>query len=299
LAATADEDLLETLRLACQQAGIGSGDSAEPISLGENAIFRVPGSVVVRIARPGQQAAARREITVATWMEDSGIPAVQALRDIPQPVEVGQQAITFWRELPPHRGGTYAEIGAALRRLHATPPPSDLALGTIAPFVRLGTRIEGATTLAEDERTWLQTFLAQLEAEWHELPQGQAWCVVHGDAHGGNIVATEDGRVVMLDLERTSFGPPEWDTAQTATYVTSFGWGTAADYDTFCHAYGHDVTAWDGFPLLRSIRELRMTTWLAQLASTDASLHAQVEYRVACLRGQNGSRPWRDWVAGG
>lgn len=298
MAATAGADLLETLRLACQEVGVDSGD-AEPISLGENAIFRVPGNVVVRIARPGQQAAARREVTVAMWMEDSDIPAVQALRDIPQPMEVGHRAVTFWRELPPHRGGTHAEIGTALRQLHAAPPPSHLDLGKIAPFVRLATRIDGATTLPADDRAWLQTYLAQLETQWHELPPGQAWCVVHGDAHGGNIVATEDGRVVMLDLERTSFGPPEWDTAQTATYVTSFGWGSVDDYDGFCHAYGHDVTEWDGFSLLRSIRELRMTTWLAQLATTDASLKAQVEYRVACLRGQYGSRPWHDWVAGG
>lgn len=298
MAATADAGLLQTLRLACQEVGVDCGD-AEPISLGENAIFRVPGNVVARIARPGQQAAARREVAVATWMEDAGIPAVQALRDIPQPVEVGQRAVTFWRELPPHRAATYAEIGAALRRLHATPPPSQLDLGTIAPFVRLDARIDGATTLPEDGRTWLRTYLAQLEVQWHDLPPGHAWCVVHGDAHGGNIVAMEDGRVVMLDLERTSFGPPEWDTAQTATYVTSFGWGSIADYNGFCHAYGQDVTEWDGFPLLRSIRELRMTTWLAQLASTDTSLQEQVEYRVACLRGQNGSRPWRGWVAGG
>lgn len=297
MTATADDELLETLRLGCSQAGIDPGD-AEPISIGENAIFRIPGNVVVRIARPGQQAAARREVTVATWMEDSGIPAVQPLRDIPQPVDVGQRAVTFWRELPPHRGGTYIEVGTALRRLHTTAPPRNLDLGTIAPFVRLATRIDGATTLTEADRAWLQAYRAQLEDEWHELPQGQTWCVVHGDAHGGNIVTMEDGRVVMLDLERTSFGPPEWDTAQTATYVTSFGWGTSTDYDGFCHSYGRDVTEWDGFPLLRSIRELRMTTWLAQLASADASLQAQVEHRVACLRGLRGPRPWHDWVAG-
>jgi hypothetical protein len=31
-------------------------DDAEPILLGENAIFRLPGKIIARIARPGQQA---------------------------------------------------------------------------------------------------------------------------------------------------------------------------------------------------------------------------------------------------
>lgn len=35
----------------------------------------------------------------------------------------------------------------------------------------------------------------------------------------------------------------------------------------FCEAYGSDVTTWTGFSLLRDIRELRVTCYVAQLAA--------------------------------
>ncbi|PRY31701.1 phosphotransferase family enzyme [Umezawaea tangerina] len=45
---------------------------------------------------------------------------------------------------------------------------------------------------------------------------------MHGDAWVGNVVATDDGQVVVLDLERCSVGPPEWDLVSTAIKYTSF-----------------------------------------------------------------------------
>jgi hypothetical protein len=52
------------------------------------------------------------------------------------------------------------------------------------------------------------------------------------------------------------------------------------------------VTTWAGFRLLREIRELRMTCYLAQYATENAPARAEAELRVACLRGRHGQRPW-------
>ena len=70
-------DLAAILQAACAQAGLNA-TGAEPVRLGENAIFRLPGGVIARIARAGQQQAARREIAVSRWLNASGVSAVAA-----------------------------------------------------------------------------------------------------------------------------------------------------------------------------------------------------------------------------
>lgn len=271
--------------------------AAEPIRLSENAIYRLPGSVVARVSRPGQLAAARREVNVAGWLEASGVPAVQLVPDVEQPVDIDGRAVTFWRELPPHEQGTPAQVAELIKQLHRLPPPTEFDLGTIAPFVRLDERIAAAHTLSEDDRRWLRERLEELRQRWDSLPTGFPWCVIHGDAWVGNVAAMEDGSAVLLDLERTSIGPPEWDLVHTAIKRTSFGWITDEQYAGFCEVYGHDVTRWEGFDLLRDIREFRMTTMAAQAATTDSTNQDQALHRLACIRGEHGTRPWAGWKA--
>lgn len=276
---------------ACAQAGLDPS-AAEPIRLGENAIFRLRGGVVVRIARPGQLAAARREVQIARWLAEHNVPAVRALPTLSQPVQTDDRAVTFWEELPAHRHGTPAEVAGAIRRLHDLPIPADVPLGVLDPFVRLADRIDAATTLRHQDRGWLRQRLEVLKVRYADLPGGLPSCVVHGDAWVGNVVTTTDGQIVLLDLERCSVGPPEWDLVSTAIKHTSFAWITATDYRDFCRRYGHDVTTWAGFDLLRDIRELRMTCYLTQHAAEHPEAQAEAQLRVDCLRGRVGPRPW-------
>lgn len=283
-------DHLAVLAAACAEVGLDH-TNAEPIRMGENALFRLPAGVVARIARSGQLAAAAREVRIAQWLAEHEIPAVRVLKDITQPVEVGGRAVTFWEELPPHRNGTPAEVATAIRRLHDLPIPTDVPLGELAPFVRLTERINAATTLTEADRTWLSEHLASLQASYVNLPPGLPHCVVHGDAWIGNVVVTNDGQVVLLDLERCSVGPPEWDLVSTAIKHTSFNWITAEDYLEFCDRYNHDVTTWTGFDMLRDIRELRMVLYVAQRAGENSIAHQEAALRAACLQ-RHSPRPW-------
>lgn len=289
-------EMRAVLNAACSRIGLDS-TGAEDVHIGENGIFRLRGGVVARIGRPGQQAAARREVAVARWLEDSDVPAVRLAHEVDQPVQVSKRAVTFWRALPPHRPGTPAQVAAALRRLHDLAPPQGVDLGVIDPFVRLDARIDSAHTLDERDRTWMRGHLDELRHRWSALPTGLPWCVVHGDAWVGNVVCAEDGTVILLDLERTAIGPPEWDTVHTAIKHTSFGWITAEDLAEFCTVYGHDVTEWAGFPLLRDIREFRMTCMAAEHAAAHDIGHEQAAHRLACLREKNGPRPWPGWTA--
>jgi len=288
---TIPDDLAAILDAACARAALPSA-GAEPIRLGENAIFRLPGGIVARIARAGQQVAAQREIAVSRWLNAAGVSAVAAWGDLEQPIEVKGRSVTFWEELPPHSSGSLPQVAAVLRQLHALPAPAGIDLGALDPFVRLRERIDQAVTLTEGDRAWLADRLAALERDWDALSPSMPTCVVHGDAWTGNVVATSDGRVILLDLERCSAGPPEWDLVSTAVKYVTFGQVTRAEYQRFCDSYGQDVTSWSGFPVIRDIRELRMTCYAAQQAAEHPQLASEASLRVACLQGRRGPRPW-------
>jgi aminoglycoside phosphotransferase (APT) family kinase protein len=115
---------------------------------------------------------------------------------------------------------------------------------------------------------------------------------VHGDAWPGNFVRTATGPV-MMDLERFSIGPPEWDLVSTAVRRMTTGAVTADEYNDFCEAYGTDVVTWTGYQTLAGIRELRNVTYAAQHAASNPSWVPQAQYRIDCLRGRCGARPWK------
>jgi aminoglycoside phosphotransferase (APT) family kinase protein len=198
--------------------------------------------------------------------------------------------VTFWRELSEHRESTTVELASVLRRLHDLPPP-DFELPPLEPFVRLRERLADAPALSRSDRDWLLIHLTGLEAAYAELPSGRPWCAVHGDAWTGNLVVTAD-EPVLLDFERFAHGPPEWDLASLAVDHLTFGTISALEWTDFCRFYGEDVTTWPGFSTLRDARELRKATFAVQLAPLRADIAEQANYRVACLRGQEGPRPW-------
>jgi Ser/Thr protein kinase RdoA (MazF antagonist) len=283
------------LKRACAEVGLAA-EEAEPIRLGENALFRLPGGVVARISRPGQQDTARREVAISRWLNACGVAAVATLAHIDQSVEVDGRSVTFWHELIGLREGTPVQVATVLKRLHALPIPAGVPLAPLRPFVRLADRIEGAATIGADDRAWLQTRLADLQEQWTTLTPGLPVCVVHGDAWSGNVMATADGQVVLLDLERCSIGPREWDLVSTATkYVTS-ALIDEAQYAQFCDTYGLDIMTWAGFNTLRDIRELRVTCYVAQLAAEQPRFQREARLRIDCLRGRHGPRPW-PWTA--
>lgn len=278
------------LTTACATAGLEAG-GAELLRYGENALYRLPGGIVARIARGGQHAAAQREVRVAAWLADNDVPAVRPTTGVDQPVIVADRAVTFWDELPPHRTGTPAEVADALRRLHSLAPPAGFHLPQLDPFVRIGTRIDAATILTTTERTWLHQRLDELRDRYAQLPPGLAHSVVHGDASDTNLAVTADGTITLLDFERCTIGPPEWDLTSTAVEL-GYRWITPETYQEYSRRYGHDVTTWAGYETLRDIRELRMTSWMAQQASDNPAHHDEARHRLECLHGHHGPRPW-------
>lgn len=277
------------LEQACSTIGLDS-EGAEPLRLAENQIWRLPHQrVIVRIAREGQGDAAAREVRVARWLAKENVPAVR-LVDVEQPVDADGRPVTFWEELPPQEHGSVEDVAQLLLQLHSLPTPA-IELGYLDPFVRVHERLRAATTIRDDDKEWLHALHRDLSAAWVDRPAGLPDRAVHGDAWPGNIVRTADG-VLMMDLERFSVGPPEWDLVSTAVRVKTTGAVSSREYDRFCAVYGHDVTAWEGYPILARTRELRMVTYAAQHAASNPEWRSQAQYRIDCLRGRSGPRPW-------
>ena len=143
----------------------------------------------------------------------------------------------------------------------------------------------------------MRRHLTELRARREQRPDGLAWAPIHGDAWEGNVVTTNTGTTLFLDLERASIGPPESDLISTAIKHSSFGWIDRDLNDEFARAYGYDVTTWVGLSLLRDLREMRMTCMATQAAGRQPELTDQAQLGLDCLRGRRGSRPWIGWEA--
>lgn len=289
------EDTLRTVRRAGSVAAIDTAD-ARLLRIGENAIFRLPGRVVARVARTlAYEADARKEVAVARWLESEGYPAVRAL-SIDQPVVVDERVVTFWEVISDEDSyGSTSEVASLLVRLHGMETPRSLDLPALRPFARAELRIDVNRWLGSDDRDFLQGRLEDLRAKYADLnfplPQG----VIHGDASVGNVLHDREGRPVVIDLDGFAIGPREWDLVLTAMYYDSFGWHTREEYEAFVRVYGFDVMEWPGYSVLRDVREFLMVTWLSQKAPGDERVATEVRKRIVALRTGGAKKDWQPY----
>jgi aminoglycoside phosphotransferase (APT) family kinase protein len=287
-----------TLLNACAAAGLDPA-GADLVRLGENAIYalaRVP--VVVRIARSMRSLEdARKETRVAQWLQEVEFPAARlAGLDLPStPIVIDEHPVTFWERIdtagPPPRS---ADLGRLLRRLHDLEPPARLELPKFNPFARVASRLRNAPPSVDTaEVQYLEELFERLRPEFATLHFRFPFGATHGDAHQGNLLRTTTGQVVLIDFEAFSYGPREWDLSLTAAYRYAFNWLDDAEYKSFTTEYGYDVASWDGFPVLRAIRELGMTSWIMQLVDSDPHIEEEFSQRISDLITGEMPRRWR------
>ncbi|MGH3217293.1 MAG: phosphotransferase family protein [Streptosporangiaceae bacterium] len=249
--------------------------------------------MVVRIGRgPAVLGDATKEVAVASWLRDAGLPVTEPTSH-KQPIMVRDRPVTFWKLIDD--GGikaTVSDLARVLRELHRLHVPDDLPLPQLDIFGRVSARIKASTDLEEEEREFLSRRLNQLRQDYTELNFPLPRSAVHGDAHQSNLIQRPDGRVILIDLERFAYGPPESDLAVTATEHL-VGWHTDAEYASFCDVYGFDVTQWDGFPVIRAINELKMTTWLMQNVRESDRVASEFRTRLTSLHDPSAPREWQ------
>jgi hypothetical protein len=276
---------------ACTSAGFPS-DGAELLRLGENAIYQLASApVVVRIARSADRLAqVEKELCVARWLDASDIPAVHVVEDIEQPLMVDGHPVSFWHAVA---GGdlepTQADLARLLAAFHSLPDcPCELpAFDPLGPSTL---RLARARGVASMDVEFLQTRCASLSDQFRDLTFALPVGPIHGDAHTGNLLV-DRGQVVLSDFESSAIGPREWDLLPTAIAVERYG--LAEDrYWHFAASYGFDVRGWPGYPVLREIRELTMTTWIMQNIGESSAIADEFSRRVGSLRDRDFERAW-------
>jgi hypothetical protein len=219
--------------------GFGLRDP-DPVVLanGSNVLVHLrPFPVVARVAtltaelRPGVAAWLARDIEVAAFAAEHGVPVVPPSVDPPPGPHVREGLVlTFFQYVPhdPGRRPAPEEVGRALAALHGALRDycGELpASGPVDDLWRILDTLERERILAAGELSALRADLAGLAAEVLALP-GRA---LHGDAHPGNVLMTPDG-LVWNDFEDTWRGPAAWDLACLATTDHLDGMAALAAY---------------------------------------------------------------------
>jgi hypothetical protein len=259
------------------------------LALGENAVFAA-GDLVVKVGRDAELLErARRELEIAVWLAEAGVPAVRAAG--PEPLLVDGHPVTVWHRLPSSvRPAEPRDLAELLRIVHALPvppfalPARDL-LGGVERWLRLaGDAIDPADAAYLRERR--DGFAAAAAALTPRLRPGP----IHGDALPRNVHVGPDGPV-LVDLETFSADLREHDLVVMALTRDRYGLPDEA-YDSFTAAYGWDVREWAGCSVLRGARETASCAWVAQHAPSSPKALAEFRRRVASLRDGDESVRW-------
>ena len=265
-----------------------AGD-ARLLSLGENAVFAA-GDLVVKVGRDAELLErARRELRIALWLADAGVPAVRAAE--PEARLVEGHPVTVWHRLPDAvRPAEPRDLAALLRIVHALPappfalPPREL-LGGVERWLRLaGDAIDPAdAAYLRERRDGFAEAAARLTPRLTPGP-------IHGDALPRNVHIGPDGPV-LVDLETFSADLREHDLVVMALSRDRYGLPAAA-YEEFTDTYGWDVREWDGCAVLRGARETASCAWVAQHAPSNPKALEEFRRRVASLRDRDETVRW-------
>ncbi|MFE6093442.1 phosphotransferase enzyme family protein [Streptomyces massasporeus] len=267
----------------------GAVREARLLALGENAVFAA-GDLVVKVGRDAELLdRARRELDVAVWLAEAGVPAVRAAE--PKALLVDGHPVTVWHRLPDAvRPTEPRDLAELLRVVHATPPPPfalptrDL-LGGVERWLRLaGDAIDPADASYLRERR--DGYADRAAALTPHLPPGP----IHGDALPRNVHVGPDGPV-LVDLETVSADLREHDLVVMALSHDRYGMPDEA-YASFTETYGWDVRDWAGCGVLRGARETASCAWVAQHAPSNPKALAEFERRVRSLRDGDETVRW-------
>ncbi|MCB5906638.1 aminoglycoside phosphotransferase family protein [Streptomyces pinistramenti] len=264
---------------------------ARLLSLGENAVFALGDSgPVIRVGRSAELLErAERELAVARWLEDSGVPAVRAAEPAAQLAD--GHPVTYWRRLPEAvRPAAPGDLAALLRSVHALPePPFRLPRRELLGGVERGLRLAGDAVSPQDAeylRGRRDAFALAAGALEPHLARGP----IHGDALTRNVHVGPEGPV-LVDLETFSSDLREHDLVVMALSRDRYGLAAEA-YDTFVSVYGWDVRDWEGCAVLRGSRETASCAWVSQHAPGNPAARKEFTRRIASLREKDAAVRW-------
>jgi hypothetical protein len=262
---------------------LGLADAA-PVVVADrsNMVLRV-GAVIARVAMATSMvrigmAWLRREVEIARFL---AVRDVGVTRPIAGPFERSGYVISFWEAENVHASPDPAAAGAELRRAHSALAgyAGDLPLwGGFEEARQVLARGQARMTDAERDRmkrAWDRAERIVADAKGRSA----SFQAVHGDAHIGNVLATDRG-VLWTDWEDAFVGPVEFDLACLRSRADLFGEDREA-IEAMTAAYGdYDP---DLVRDLGLVRNVQVIPWLAVFAERDPELLPRMRARLARL----------------
>ncbi|KAF4410306.1 phosphotransferase family protein [Streptomyces lycii] len=283
-------DVHRLLQRACAVAGLDA-TGAVLIRGQTNAVVRLTAHpVVVKIARHGTAPEkVRRTVTFVRWLMNMRFPTVPLYRPEIQPLVIDGYAVTLWVHLPqPEHPVPAQAIAKPLNVLHSL-GEIPVALERLDTCSAIRSSLSRTTTLPSSTLDLLHNRVNELELALATVDYAFADAILQGDPQHRNALHDGD-RAVLCDWDSAVLGRPEWDLVTIEVHCRRFGYGPR-HYARFAEAYGWDVTDWDGYPILRDLRELRMITTNARKSTHEPEKTAEVVRRVdGLLRGDSGQR---------
>ena len=202
----------------------------EPAVLADGAnivVYLRPVPVVAKVAastpevRPRVQDWLQRELDVSAFLAAEGAPVVPPSPELPATTHHDDgHVMSFWRYLPPADPARPLRpdeetIGSMLRDLHAVLRRYPIAtIPVLAPLQDIPAFLaRPQTQVGEAGKAALAAAYQRLTAELDPAAEQQA---LHGDAGGGNLMATDRGWL-WHDFEDTCSGPVAWDLAASTS----------------------------------------------------------------------------------
>jgi aminoglycoside phosphotransferase (APT) family kinase protein len=169
-------------------------------------------------------------------------------------------------------------------------PAPPFTLPKWEPLDDVRRRLGDAEELDPADRLFLEDRCAELSERLTTLDFPLPACVVHGDAHLGNLVMGPNGPV-LCDFDSTCVGPPEWDLTPVPVGLHRFG-GSRRAARAFARRYGFDVTRWSGLAVLREVRELKLATSVLPILRSNPHVVPELRRRLASVRTGDTSAGW-------
>ncbi|MGH8877058.1 MAG: phosphotransferase enzyme family protein [Stackebrandtia sp.] len=247
--------------------------------------------IVVKIARPETSLVeVERTLALTAWLATTAIPSITTA-DVPQPVTHAGCHTVFWRYLaqPANRRITAAHLGALLRKLHQTPEPP-VVMPRLDAVAAIRRSLRSSRILSDTDRAFLTTYAEALFERLPHLECSLPSGLIHGDPQHRNAL-WDDQTPVLADWDSAAAGAREWDLITVEVHCRRFGYAET-EYTAFADAYGYDVRDWDGYGLMRDVRELRMITTNARKSPPGSPTAHEVHRRIQALKNQKPDTTW-------
>jgi Ser/Thr protein kinase RdoA (MazF antagonist) len=232
-------------------------------------VARVPVVLPVGLDLAAQRARQTRELSVVTWLADTGCPVVRPSPLVArEPEQRDGFSMTFWElvDVVPGAAPDYlahvhlaANLHAALRGYAGELPflaPVSITVPPLLDFLENNPHLLLPRDLERAKLEWsvLAPVLASGESFASAFPNASLQ-PIHGDAPSYNLIPTKSGPL-FADFEDTTIGPVEWDLAL-------LGPDAAAAYNAAAARVGVRPLDPEAMRVMDAARMLQLVTCLA------------------------------------